>query len=111
MQHDDDVAAKCQGARFGKRAAGENRRLTGRLPTWRVARSASSSVGRARSPGQRLHLHFLREPVHRGGATPTVLRRESTGSRRRSRERARGPGKKGLCPLYRVYIVLLPGER
>lgn len=87
--------------------------LTGRLglPTWRVARSASSSVGRARSPGQRLHLHFLREPVHRGGATPTVLRRESARSQRRCCARERVVRERRDLPVISRYIVLLPGER
>lgn len=107
MHHDGDVDTKCQGARFGKRRAGENRRLTGRLPTWRVARSASSSVfGRARSPGQRLHLHFLREPVRRTGATPTVPRLgcESTRWSRSRESQSAWSGKERICPLYCVIL-------
>lgn len=58
-----------------------------------------------------MHLHFLREPVHRAGATPTVPRRESA-RRRRSREResARGPGKEGTSPLYCVILYFCAGR-
>lgn len=76
--------------------AGENRRLTGR-PAPHVESRTLRFIER-RSPGQRLHLHFLREPVHHAGATPTTV------NRRRSRgERARR--KKGLARYIALYCT------